>query len=80
MSGNARQAMEVWTDETPDGSTGTEWSVSANIPFFLRATKASEDVEFLGWYDQYDRLLTTELEYSRKAVEDAVYTAKFRRK
>ena len=71
--------VEVWTDETPDGSTGTEWSVSANIPMYLRATKASDDVEFLGWYDQYGRLLTNELEYSMLAREDATYTARFRR-
>ena len=71
--------VEVWTDETPDGSTGTEWVVSANIPMSLRATKASEDVEFLGWYDHYGRLFTTEFEYCGMAVEDAVYTARFRR-
>ena len=71
--------VEVWTDETPDGSTGTEWVVSANIPMYLRATKTSEDVEFLGWYDQYGRLLTTELEYTMYAREDATYTAKFRK-
>ena len=71
--------VEVWTDETPDGSTGTEWNVSANIPFHLRATKASPDVEFLGWYDHYGRLLSADLEYSRNAIEDAVYTARFRR-
>ena len=71
--------VEVWTDETPDGSTGTEWSVSANIPMYLRATKTSDDVEFLGWYDQYGRLLTNELEYTMYAREDATYTAKFRK-
>lgn len=70
---------EVWTDETPDGSTGTEWDVSSNIPLYLRATKASEDTEFLGWYDHYGRLLTTELEYTMYAREDATYTARFRR-
>ncbi|MBR5466644.1 MAG: alpha-N-acetylglucosaminidase C-terminal domain-containing protein [Bacteroidaceae bacterium] len=72
-------SVEVWTDETPDGSTGTEWVVSANIPMYLRATKASEDVEFLGWYDHYGRLLTDELEYTMYAREDATYTAKFRK-
>ena len=71
--------VEVWTDETPDGSTGTEWVVSANIPMYLRATKTTEDVEFLGWYDHYGRLLTTELEYTMYAREDATYTAKFRK-
>ena len=71
--------VEVWTDETPDGSTGTEWNVSANIPFYLRATKAAPDVEFLGWYDHHGRLFSTEPEFSRNAVEDAVYTARFRR-
>ena len=70
---------EVWTDETPDGSTGTEWVVSANIPMYLRAVKAAADVEFLGWFDQYGRLFTTELEYCGYAIEDAVYTARFRR-
>ena len=71
--------VEVWTDETPDGSTGTEWVVSANIPMYLRATKASEDVEFLGWYDHYGRLLTENLEHTMYAREDATYTAKFRK-
>ena len=71
--------VEVWTDETPDGSTGTEWVVSANIPMYLRATKAAPDVEFLGWYDHYGRLFTKELEYCGNAIEDAVYTARFRR-
>ena len=71
--------VEVWTDETPDGSTGTEWVVSANIPMYLRATKASEDVEFLGWYDQYGRLITAELEHTMYAREDATYTARFRK-
>ena len=71
--------VEVWTDETPDGSTGTEWVVSANIPMYLRATKASEDTEFLGWYDHYGRLVTENLEHTMYAREDATYTAKFRR-
>ncbi len=71
--------VEVWTDETPDGSTGTEWNVSSNIPFYLRATKTSDDVEFLGWYDHYGRLVTNELNYTMYAREDATYTAKFRK-
>ena len=69
--------VEVWTDETPDGSTGTTWTVSANIPMYLRATKANDDVEFLGWYDHYGRLLTENLEHTMYAREDATYTAKF---
>lgn len=71
--------VEVWTDETPDGSTGKSWNVSSNIPMYLRATKASEDVEFLGWYDHYGRLLTENLEHTMYAREDATYTAKFRK-
>lgn len=70
---------EVWTDETPGWTAAQEWDVSSNIPMYLRATKASEDVEFLGWYDHYDRLLTTELECTMYAREDATYTAKFRK-
>ncbi|MBR1947489.1 MAG: alpha-N-acetylglucosaminidase, partial [Bacteroidaceae bacterium] len=69
---------EVWTDETPDGSTGTEWDVSSNIPLYLRATPTT-GAEFLGWYDHYGRLLTTELEYTMLAKEDATYTARFRK-
>ena len=69
--------VEVWTDETPDGSTGTEWNVSANIPMYLRATKTSEDVEFLCWKDQYGRVVTTEPEYTMYAREDATYRAVF---
>ncbi|MBR4128233.1 MAG: alpha-N-acetylglucosaminidase C-terminal domain-containing protein [Bacteroidaceae bacterium] len=72
-------SVEVWTDETPDGSTGTSWNVSSNIPMYLRATKTSEDVEFLGWYDHYGRLLTENLEHTMYAREDATYTAKFRK-
>lgn len=71
--------VEVWTDETPDGSTGTEWDVSSNIPMYLRATKAAEDVVFLGWYDHYGRLLTNNLEHTMYGIEDAHYTAKFLR-
>ena len=71
--------VEVWTDETPDGSTGTEWNVTKGVQFYLRATKASEDAEFLGWYDQYGRLVTENLEHTMYAREDATYTARFRK-
>ncbi len=71
--------VEVWTDETPTTETFKEYNVSANIPLYLRATKASEDVEFLGWYDQYGRLLTENLEHTMYAREDATYTARFRK-
>ena len=70
---------EVWTDETPGWTASNEWDVSASIPVHIKATKASEDVEFLGWYDHYGRLLTTELEYAMLAREDATYTARFRK-
>ena len=70
---------EVWTDETPGWTASNEWDVSASIPVHIKATKASEDVEFLGWYDHYNRLLTTELQYSMLAREDATYTARFRK-
>ena len=72
-------AAEVWTDETPDGSTSTEWDVTKGVKFYLRATKSTEETEFLGWYDQYDRLVSTSLEHSMYAREDATYTARFRR-
>ena len=71
--------VECWTDETPGWTASTEWDVSANIPMHIKAIPASADVEFVGWYDQYGRLLTTDLEYSRLAIENAVYTARFRK-
>lgn len=70
---------EVWTEETPGWTASNEWDVSTGIDVKMKATKTSEDVEFLGWYDHYGRLLTTELAYSMKAREDATYTAKFRK-
>ena len=71
--------VECWTDETPGWTAAQEWDVSANIPMHIKATPASADVEFVGWYDHYGRLLTTDLEYSRLAIEDATYTARFRK-
>lgn len=71
--------VECWTDETPGWTAAQEWDVSANIPMHIKAIPASADVEFVGWYDQYGRLLTTDLEYSRLAIENAVYTARFRK-
>ena len=72
-------SVKVWTDETPDGSTRTEWDVTKGVPFFIAAEKASDDVEFVGWYDQYGRLVTENLEYTMYAREDATYTARFRK-
>ena len=69
---------EVWTDETPGWTASNEWDVSTNIPMHIKATPAT-GAEFLGWYDHYGRLLTTELEYSMLAKEDATYTARFRK-
>ena len=70
---------ECWTDETPGWTASNKWDVSTGILLHIKATPDSDDVEFLGWYDQYDRLLTTEFEYKRLAIEDATYTAKFRK-
>ncbi len=70
---------EVWTEETPGWTASNEWDVSTGIDVKMKATKASDDVEFLGWYDHYGRLLTTELQYSMLAREDATYTARFRK-
>ena len=71
--------VECWTDETPTSETFKEFDVSSNILMHIKATPASEDVEFLGWYDHHGRLFTNELQYSRLAIEDAVYTARFRK-
>lgn len=81
--------VKVWTDETPDGATRTEWDVTKGVPFYIEAEKSSEDVEFLGLFDQYGRLVTSDYEYTAagelttgykmNAREDATYTAKFRK-
>ena len=72
-------SAKVWTDETPDGSTRTEWDVTKGVKFYMAAEKASDDVEFVGWYDQYGRLVSTELNVEMYAREDATYTARFRK-
>ena len=72
-------SVKVWTDETPDGSTRTEWDVTKGVKFYMAAVKASDDVEFVGWYDQYGRLVSTELNVEMYAREDATYTARFRK-
>lgn len=71
--------VKVWTDETPSDITATEWDVTKGVSFNIKATPTSGDVEFLGWYDQYGRLLTENLEHSMYAREDATYTARFRK-
>ena len=72
-------SVKVWTDETPDGSTRTEWDVTKGVKFYMAAERASDDVEFVGWYDQYGRLVSTELNVEMYAREDATYTARFRK-
>ncbi|MBR5860542.1 MAG: alpha-N-acetylglucosaminidase C-terminal domain-containing protein [Bacteroidaceae bacterium] len=68
--------VAVSTDETPDGSKSTEWEVSRGIVFTMEAEPAM-GCDFLGWYDQYGRLISKEAVCSRYAGEDAVYTAIF---
>ena len=68
--------VAVWTDETPDGSTATQWNVTRGIQFTIKAVPA-EDADFLYWKDRYGRILSTELEVTRYAGEDAEYTAVF---
>lgn len=69
-------SVAVWTDETPDGSTATEWDVTRGIPFTIKA-EPTEGAEFLGWKDRYGRTLSTEPEVTRYAGEDSEYTAIF---
>ena len=68
--------VAVWTDETPDGSTATEWEVTRGIPFTIKA-EPIDDAEFIGWRDHYGRLLGTDPEITRFAGEDSEYTAIF---
>ena len=68
--------VTVWTDETPDGSTRTEWDVTKGVEFSIKAVPYG-DAEFLCWKDQYGRVVTTEPEYTMYAREDATYRAIF---
>ena len=68
--------VAVWTDETPDGSTRTEWDVTKGVEFYLKA-EPKDGAEFLGWKDQYGRIVTTNTEHTMYAREDAIYTAIF---
>ena len=68
--------VAVWTDETPDGSTRTEWDVTKGVEFSIKAEPYG-NAEFLGWKDQYGRVVTTSPEHTMYAREDATYTAIF---
>ncbi len=68
--------VAVWTDETPDGATRNEWDVTKGVEFSIKAEPIN-GAEFLGWKDQYGRLVTAEPEHTMYAREDATYTAIF---
>lgn len=70
----------VWvaTDETPSDSKLTEIDVTRGIQFTLTA-EPSDGAEFLGWFDAYGRLVSSEPVHTMYSVEDAVYTAKFQK-
>lgn len=70
--------VSVATDETPSDSKLTEIDVTRGIQFTLTA-EASAGAEFLGWFDAYGRLVSSDLVHTMYSVEDAVYTAKFQK-
>lgn len=78
LNSNDWGTVRVQTDEVPADIIATEWDVTRGVEFSIVATPATA-AEFLGWYDHYGRLLTTELEYKMLAKEDATYTARFRK-
>ncbi|MBO7231348.1 MAG: alpha-N-acetylglucosaminidase C-terminal domain-containing protein [Bacteroidaceae bacterium] len=71
-------SVKVWNNETSASSNSTQLDVARGTQFTMSAT-IDEGAEFLGWYDQYDRLVSNNLEQTMYAREDATYTARIRR-
>ena len=71
-------SVKVWDNETPAGSNSIQLDVAKGAQFTMEAT-IDEGAEFLGWYDQYDRLVSNSPQQTMYAREDATYTAKIRR-
>ena len=71
-------SVKVWNNETPASSNKTKIDVVKGTQFTMEA-KLNDGAEFLGWYDQYGRLVSNNLEQTMYAREDATYTARIRR-
>ena len=71
-------SVKVWNNETSASSNSTHLDVARGTQFTMSAT-IDEGAEFLGWYDQYERLVSNNLEQTMYAREDATYTARIRR-
>ena len=70
--------VKIWDNETPESANSTELDVAIGAQFTMEAI-LDEGAEFLGWYDQYDRLVSNNLQQTMYARGNATYTAKIRR-
>ena len=71
-------SVKVYSSEVPASSNKTGIDVARGAKFTMEAI-IDEGAEFLGWYDQYGRLVSNNLKQAMYAREDATYTAKIRR-
>ncbi|MBR4848963.1 MAG: alpha-N-acetylglucosaminidase C-terminal domain-containing protein [Bacteroidaceae bacterium] len=71
-------SVKVWDNETSESSNSTELDVAIGAQFTMEAI-LDEGAEFLGWYDQYDRLVSNNPQQTMYARGNATYTAKIRR-
>ena len=71
-------SVKIWDNETPESANSTELDVAIGAQFTMEAI-LDEGAEFLGWYDQYDRLVSNNLQQTMYARGNATYTAKIRR-
>ena len=71
-------SVKIWNNETPESSNSTELDVAIGAQFTMEAI-LDEGAEFLGWYDQDDRLVSNNLRQTMYARGNATYIAKIRR-
>ena len=71
-------SVKVWDNETSESSNSTELDVAIGAQFTMEAI-LDEGAEFLGWYDQFDRLVSNNPQQTMYARGNATYTAKIRR-
>lgn len=71
-------SVKVWDSETSESSNSTELDVAIGAQFTMEAI-LDEGAEFLGWYDQFDRLVSNNPQQTMYARGNATYTAKIRR-
>ncbi len=71
-------SVRIYNNDTPSTLNRQELDIPKGTKFTIEAI-LDEGAEFLGWYDQYNRLLSNKPIQEMYAHEDAIYTARIRR-